>query len=73
MTWLVRGDAKQGVDFDVDRLTWLWRITAAADRRIVEANQQGVSSRFYEPGPYVMPIESSANRLIDWYVDALTR
>jgi phenylpropionate dioxygenase-like ring-hydroxylating dioxygenase large terminal subunit len=72
VTWLVRGDAEQGVDFDVDRLTWLWRITAAADRRIVEANQQGVSSRFYEPGPYVMPIESSANRLIDWYVDALT-
>jgi Rieske 2Fe-2S family protein len=72
VTWLVRGDAEQGVDFDIDRLTWLWRVTAAADRTIVENNQRGVSSRFYEPGPYALPIESSTNRLIEWYLDALT-
>jgi hypothetical protein len=30
-----------------------------------------VSSRYYEPGPYVMPMESSTNRLIDWYLDEL--
>jgi len=71
VTWLVRSDAVEGADFDLDRLTWLWRVTAAADRRIVEANQQGVASRFYEPGPYVMPIESSTNRLIDWYLHEL--
>jgi phenylpropionate dioxygenase-like ring-hydroxylating dioxygenase large terminal subunit len=72
VTWLVRGDAVEGTDFDPDRLTWLWRVTAAADRRIVEANQHGVASRFYEPGPYVMPIESSTNRLIEWYLHELT-
>lgn len=72
VTWLVRGDAEQGVDFDLDRLTWLWRVTAAADCRIVEANQQGVNSRFYEPGPYALPIESSTNRLIEWYLDAVS-
>lgn len=71
VTWLVRGDAVDGDDFDVDRLTWLWRITAAADQRIVEANQQGVASRFYEPGPYALPIENSTNRLIDWYLASI--
>jgi phenylpropionate dioxygenase-like ring-hydroxylating dioxygenase large terminal subunit len=71
VTWLVRGDAEQGVDFDIDRLTWLWHVTAAADRKIVEANQRGVSSRFYRPGPYALPIESSTDRLIEWYLDAL--
>ena len=72
VTWLVRGDAEEGVDFDLDRLTWLWRVTCAADRRIVEANQQGVNSRFYEPGPYAMPIESSTDRFVEWYLDAVS-
>ena len=72
VTWLVHGDAQPGVDYDLERLTWLWRVTAAADCRIVEANQQGVSSRFYEPGPYVVPIESSTERLVEWYLHALT-
>jgi len=39
--WLVRGDAVAGVDYDVDRLTWLWRVTSEADKRIIELNQQG--------------------------------
>jgi phenylpropionate dioxygenase-like ring-hydroxylating dioxygenase large terminal subunit len=72
ITWLVAGDAAEGADYDRDRLTWLWRVTAAADRRIVEANQQGVASRFYEPGPYAMPMESSTDRLIEWYLHELT-
>ncbi len=68
VTWLVRGDAVEGVDFDRDRLTWLWSVTVAADKRIVEANQRGVESRFYEPGPFALPIESSTDRLIEWYL-----
>ena len=39
VTWLVRGDAVEGVDFDVDRLTWLWRVTVAADQQIIEQNR----------------------------------
>ena len=23
--WLVRGDAVEGVDYDLEKLTWLWR------------------------------------------------
>jgi Rieske 2Fe-2S family protein len=71
VTWLVRGDANEGADYDTERVTWLWRVTAAADKRIVEENQIGVSSRYYVPGPYVLPIESSTRRFTEWYLKEL--
>ena len=71
VTWLVRGDAQEGKDYDVERVTWLWRVTAGADKRIVEENQIGVNSRFYVPGPYALPIESSTRRFTEWYLQEL--
>jgi len=65
--WLVRGDAREGVDYDPDALTWLWDVTSRADKRIIEANQRGVSSRFYVPGPYA-PMEQNARRYVAWYL-----
>jgi phenylpropionate dioxygenase-like ring-hydroxylating dioxygenase large terminal subunit len=65
--WLVHGEAKEGTDYDRDRLTWLWQVTSAADKRIVEENQLGVNSRFYEPGPYA-PMEYNTRRYVDWYL-----
>ena len=67
LIWLVRGEAVEGVDYDKDRLTWLWRITSDADKRITEDNQAGVKSRFYEPGPYA-PMEPHLKRYIAWYL-----
>ena len=67
VTWLVRGDAREGVDYDFDRLTWLWKVTSEADKTIIEHNQQGIDSRFYTPGPY-SPMESAASRLVEWYL-----
>ena len=71
VTWLVPGDAEPGRDYDKERLTWMWRVTVAEDLRIVSENQRGVSSSAYVPGPYVLPIESKALRLTDWYLDEL--
>jgi Rieske 2Fe-2S family protein len=65
--WLVRSDAKEGADYDRAKLTWLWQVTSEADKRIVEENQLGVNSRFYEPGPYA-PMEYNTTRYIDWYL-----
>jgi Rieske 2Fe-2S family protein len=65
--WLVRGDARQGIDYDLDRLIWLWTVTSIADKRIIELNQQGVNSRYYRPGPYA-PMEQPVRRFIDWYL-----
>ena len=68
--WLVRGDAVPGRDYDVERLTWLWRVTSEADKRIIELNQQGVNSRWYEPGPYSR-MEQHAARFVQWVVAGL--
>ncbi len=68
--WLVRGDAREGVDYDRDKLTWLWRITSDADKRIIEDNQRGVNSRFYEPGPFSV-MEANERRFVEWYLSEI--
>ena len=67
LIWLVRGDAVEGVDYDLAKLTWLWRVTSEADKRITEDNQLGVNSRYYQPGPYA-PVEPNAIAWIKWYL-----
>jgi Rieske 2Fe-2S family protein len=69
--WLVHQDAVEGVDYDVERLTWLWKTTSAEDKKIVEMNQAGVNSRFFEPGPYSLQ-ETYAARFVDWYLAELS-
>jgi phenylpropionate dioxygenase-like ring-hydroxylating dioxygenase large terminal subunit len=70
VVWLVRGDARAGVDYDLERLTWLWKVTSVADKRIIELNQQGITSHFYEPGPYA-PMEQHTERLVEWLLAEL--
>lgn len=65
--WLVHEAAVAGRDYDETRLTWLWDTTSAEDKRIVELNQAGVNSRFFEPGPYSLQ-ESYARRFTEWYL-----
>jgi phenylpropionate dioxygenase-like ring-hydroxylating dioxygenase large terminal subunit len=71
VTWLVNRDAREGSDYDIERVTWLWRITSEADKLIIEQNQLGVNSRFYLPGPYAQPIENSTRRFTEWYLHDL--
>ena len=52
LVWLVRDDAAEGTDYDLDRLTWLWHHTTLEDEYIITRNAAGVNSRFFEPGPY---------------------
>ncbi|ANO50153.1 aromatic ring-hydroxylating oxygenase subunit alpha [Woeseia oceani] len=68
--WMVRGDAKAGVDYNVDELTWLWDITTQADERIIVNNWKGVSSRYYRPGPF-SGMERMESRYIDWILQQL--
>jgi phenylpropionate dioxygenase-like ring-hydroxylating dioxygenase large terminal subunit len=68
--WLVRGDARAGTDYDVERLTWLWKVTSLADKRIIEFNQQGINSRYYEPGPY-SEMEQDTRRFVEWLLTEL--
>ena len=70
IVWLVNENAEEGRDYDLERLTWLWRVTTDADKAIVDRNQEGVNSRFYEPGPYSQ-MERFLNQYIEWYLDRL--
>ena len=64
--WFVRADAAES-DVDLERMKWLWHVTTIADKKIIEANQQGVNSRFYQPGPY-STMEAPTASLIEWYL-----
>jgi Rieske 2Fe-2S family protein len=67
ITWLVNGSAVEGKDYERANLTWLWHITTLADKEIIERNQLGVDSRFYEPGP-LSTMEDFTRRFLEWYV-----
>ena len=49
--WMVRSDAEEGLDYNVQDLTWLWHCTSQDDERIIGLNQKGVNSDHYVPGP----------------------
>ena len=70
-TWLVDRDAVEGVDYDLSRLTEVWLDTNDEDREIVEANQQGINSPAYRPGPYSPVQESGVAQFVDWYAARL--
>ncbi|MHA6688107.1 aromatic ring-hydroxylating oxygenase subunit alpha [Mesorhizobium sp. A556] len=66
-TWLVHKDAVEGVDYDLKRLTEVWTATNNEDREVVEANQNGIRSPAYAPGPYAPEWESGVIQFVDWY------
>jgi len=70
--WLVRGDAEEGKDYDVDELTWLWDVTTMADKEIIANNSRGVHSKYYEPGPF-SGMEDLEQIYIEWILAELQR
>jgi Rieske 2Fe-2S family protein len=71
--WLVHKDAREGVDYDLRRLTEVWTATNDEDRVVVENNQRGILSPAYQPGPYSSVQESGVIQFVDWYVGTLAR
>jgi len=67
VVWLVNAAAEAGRDYDPARLTWLWRITSEADKKIITENQKGVNSRFYEPGR-LSEAEEFVEDFLRWYL-----
>ena len=70
--WLVRADAEEGKDYDVDELTWLWDVTTKADKEIIVNNSRGVHSKYYEPGPF-SGMEDLEQIYIEWILAELQR
>jgi len=70
LIWMVRADAEEGKDYDKAKMIWLWDVTTIADKRIIEDNHAGVTSRRYQPGPY-SDHERNTQALIHWYLNRL--
>jgi Rieske 2Fe-2S family protein len=70
--WLVRGDAQEGSDYDVEELTWLWDVTTKADKKIIVNNAKGVHSKYYEPGPFA-DMENAERVYVEWLLQELAR
>ncbi len=71
LVWFVRGDAEEGINYDLSRLTWLWHQTTLEDEFIIGRNSAGVNSRFFEPGPYHPEFEATLQQFIQWYLHTL--
>ncbi len=70
--WMVRSDAEEGKDYDVDKLTWLWDITTISDKEIIVNNSKGVHSKYYQPGPF-SGMEKEERSYIEWILSELQR
>jgi len=70
--WLVAEHAREGVDYDVKRVSWMWDVTTQQDQTITKNNHAGVMSRRYRPGPY-SELEGSVENTVLWYLDLMAR
>lgn len=71
-TWLVHEDAVEGVDYDVEHLTAVWKATNSEDGMLAENNHRGVLSKAYRPGPYA-PSEFMLTHFTDWYAGKMAK
>ncbi|MGE6786241.1 aromatic ring-hydroxylating oxygenase subunit alpha [Ensifer adhaerens] len=72
LIWLVDGKAEEGRDYDLEKLTWLWKVTTDEDKAIIEHTARGVRSHYFVPGP-IAPMEQNELRYINWYLDEISR
>ncbi|PKG98875.1 SRPBCC family protein [Paraglaciecola sp. MB-3u-78] len=71
--WVVNKEAVEGVDYNIDRLTYVWNATNSQDRNLVENNQRGVNSIAYQPGPYSETYEFGVINFIDWFSHSMQK
>ena len=71
VVWFVNGDAEEGVDYNIEKLTWLWHETTQEDEYIIMRNSEGVNSKFFSPGPYHPEHEALCIKFVEWYLSIL--
>lgn len=69
--WFVHKDAVEGKDYELGKLMPFWQRTSEQDWDICAANQAGILSPRYEPGPYSKLREVNVQHFVDWYLSAL--
>ena len=71
--WLVHRDAREGDDYQLDRLLPFWHLTNEQDWEICKWQQKGVESIGYEPGPLSQRKEYNVDAFIRWYLKAMRK
>ena len=71
VVWYVNGNTVEGVDYDKEKLIWLWHNTSLEDEFIITQNSAGVNAHFFEPGPLHPEFEKTLQAFLDWYLAAL--
>jgi Rieske 2Fe-2S family protein len=66
--WLVDANAKEGTDYQLDRLLPFWNLTNEQDWNICKWQQKGVDSIGYVPGPLSQRFEYNVDAFIRWYL-----
>jgi Rieske 2Fe-2S family protein len=71
VSWFVHENAQEGRDYTLARLLPFWQRTSEQDWLVCEAQQAGVSSPAYQPGPYSKQRELNVQHFVDWYLGTL--
>jgi glycine betaine catabolism A len=66
--WLVDANAKEGTDYQLERLLPFWHLTNEQDWNICKWQQKGVDSIGYVPGPLSQRFEYNVDAFIRWYL-----
>jgi len=66
--WLVDRNAREGDDYQLERLLPFWDLTNTQDWEICKWQQKGVDSIGYEPGPLSQRKEYNVDAFIRWYL-----
>ncbi len=69
--WLVHREAVEGVDYDLENLTSVWKATNEQDAHLVGLAHAGARSSGYRPGPYSRFTEGAVDDFATWYVERL--
>jgi Rieske 2Fe-2S family protein len=69
--WLVDQDAREGDDYQLERLLPFWNLTNEQDWEICKWQQKGIDSIGYEPGPLSHRKEYNVDAFIRWYLQQM--
>lgn len=69
--WLVREDAVEGEDYDIEHLSNSWVQTNKQDQQLAENNFAGIKTGGYRPGPYSQVTEKYVDNFTSWYIKQL--
>ncbi|PVZ41181.1 SRPBCC family protein [Pseudomonas sp. CC120222-01a] len=69
--WLVHKDAVEGVDYDLQKLTEVWKATNMQDASLVAITHSGTQDPAYTPGPFSAFTETYVELFSSWYAARL--